>query len=184
MKIIISEKQLKSITEQYLGQAPKKIENPFDFSKTLGSIYNVSPQGVDLIKKHEKFEEKEYIDDAGKLSIGYGTRLKYHPELKNKKITDDIATAYLKKVLDSEVVPSIKRNVKIPLNQNQINAVASLIYNIGSAKFANSKLLKAINSKSINEIIKNWQEFRLGGGEILGGLVKRRAEEIKLFFSK
>lgn len=184
MKIIISEKQLKSITEQYLGQAPKKIENPFDFGNVLSSVNNVSAQGVDLIKKYEKFDDKEYIDDAGKLSIGYGTRLKYHPELKNKKINDEVATAYLKKVLDSEVVPSIKRNIKIPLNQNQLNAVASLIYNIGSSKFANSKLLKAINSKNINEIIKNWQEFRLGDGEILDGLVKRRAEEIKLFFSK
>lgn len=184
MKIIISEKQLKSITEQYLGQAPKKIENPFDFGNILRSINNVSAQGVDLIKKHEKFEEKEYIDDAGKLSIGYGTRLDYHPELKNKKITDDVATAYLKKTLDSKVIPSIKRNIKIPLNQNQINAVASLVYNIGSAKFANSELLKAINSKNIDEIIKNWQEFRLAKGQVLDGLVKRRAEEIKLFFSK
>jgi lysozyme len=184
MEVMISEKQLKSITEQYLGQAPKKVENPFDFGKILRTINNVSAQCTDLIKKYEEFKEKEYIDDAGKLSIGYGTRLKYHPELKNKKINNEVATAYLKKVLDSEVVPSIKRNIKIPLNQNQMNAVASLVYNIGITKFANSKLLKAINSKNINEIIKNWQEFRLGGGDILGGLVNRRAEEIKLFFSK
>jgi lysozyme len=184
MEVIISKNQLKNITEQYLGQAPKKVENPFDFGKILRTINNVSSQCIDLIKKYEEFKEKEYIDDAGKLSIGYGTRLKYHPELKNKKINNQVATAYLKKVLDSEVVPSIKRNIKIPLNQNQMNAVASLVYNIGITKFANSKLLKAINSKNINEIIKNWQEFRLGVGDILGGLVNRRAEEIKLFFSK
>jgi lysozyme len=184
MNIIISKNQLKSITEQYLGQSPKEPLNPFDFGNVLNRVNNISSQAVDLIKKHEGFREKEYIDDTGKLTIGYGTRLDYHPELKNKKITDEVATAYLKKNLESKVVPSIKRNVKRPLNQNQMNSLASLIYNIGIAKFANSELLKAINSKNFKEIKKNWEEFRLGDGQVLPGLVKRRAEEIKLFFAK
>jgi lysozyme len=184
MKIIISKNQLKSITEQYLGQSPKEPINPFDFGNILNRVNNVSSQAVKLIKNYEKFKEKEYIDDAGKLTIGYGTRLDYYPELKNKKISDEVATAYLKKNLESEVIPAIKRNVKRPLNQNQMNALASLIYNIGSTNFVNSELLKAINSKNFKEIKKNWEEFRLGDGKVLPGLVKRRAEEIKLFFTK
>jgi lysozyme len=184
MNIIISKNQLKSITEQYLGQSPKELLNPFDFGNVLNRVNNISSQAVDLIKKHEGFREKEYIDDSGKSTIGYGTRLDYYPELKNKKITDEVATAYLKKNLESKVVPSIKRNVKRPLNQNQMNSLASLIYNIGTTKFANSELLRAINSKNFKEIKKNWEEFRLGDGQVLPGLVKRRAEEIKLFFAK
>jgi lysozyme len=184
MKIIISKNQLKSITEQYLGQSPKKPVNPFDFGNILNRVNNTYSKAVNLIKNYEKFKEKEYIDDAGKLTIGYGTRLAYYPELKNRKISDEVATAYLKKNLESEVIPAIKRNVKRPLNQNQINALASLIYNIGITNFANSELLKAINSKNFKEIKKNWEEFRLGDGQVLPGLVRRRAEEIKLFFTK
>jgi lysozyme len=184
MEIIISKNQLKNITEQYLGQAPKEPVNPFDFGNIWNQVNNVSSQAVNLIKNYEEFKEKEYIDDAGKLTIGYGTRLAYYPELKNKKINNEVATAYLKKHLDSEVVPAIKKSVKTPLNQNQMNALSSLIYNIGMDKFLNSELLKALNSKNFREIKKNWEEFRLGDGKVLPGLIKRRAEEIKLFFTK
>lgn len=184
MKYILTEKQLGLIAEQYLGKAPKEIENPFDFGRLWQDANNVSSQGVDLIKKHESFVDKPYVDDTGKLTIGYGTRIDFNPELKNKKISDEVATAYLKKTLDSDVVPVIKKHVKIPLNQNQLNAIASLIYNIGKTNFLNSNLLKALNSKNIDEIKKNWEEFRMGGGRVLPGLIKRRAEEIKLFFTK
>ena len=184
MEYIISERQLKRITEQYLGQAPEEPVNPFDFGRIWGAANNISSHGVDMIKKHEDFKDKPYIDDAGKPTIGYGTRLDYYPELKNKKISDEVATAYLKKNIDSEVIPTILKSVKIKLNQNQINALASLIYNIGKTNFLKSNLLKAINSKNTNEIKKNWQEFQMGGGKVLPGLSKRREEEIKLFFTK
>jgi GH24 family phage-related lysozyme (muramidase) len=184
MEFIISERQLKTITEQFLGQAPKEIVNPFDFGKIWSQANNVSSEGLDLIKKHESFQEKPYIDDAGKLTVGYGTRIAYSPELKNKKISDEVATAYLKKKIDSDVVPAIKQGVKTKLNQNQLNALASLVYNIGKTQFLNSELLKALNSKNAKEIKKNWGEFKVGGGKVLPGLVKRREEEINLFFTK
>ena len=184
MEIIVSERQLKRITEQYLGQAPEEPVNPFDFGKIWGAANSVSSQGIDLIKKHESFREKPYVDDAGKLTVGYGTRLAYAPELKNKKISDEVATSFLKKKIDSDVLPTIKKGVKVKLNQNQLNALASLVYNIGKTQFLNSQLLNDLNSKNIDGIKKNWEEFKVGGGKVLPGLVKRRADEIKLFFTK
>jgi lysozyme len=95
-----------------------------------------------------------------------------------------VATAYLKKTIVSETIPLIKKYVKIPLNQNQLDALVSLVYNIGPTKFIHSQLLKALNSKNIKSIKKNWEEFRLGDGEISNGLIRRRAEEINQFFKR
>lgn len=184
MEIILTKKQFGYISEQLYGKPPQEIENPFDFGRIWGKAKNVSSAGLNLIKKHESFKEKPYNCPSGKKTIGYGTRIDLHPELNGKKISDDVATAYLKKDIDSTVVPTIKNNVKVPLNQNQFNALASLIYNIGRSNFLNSDLLKVINSKNTKDIKKNWSEFQLGGGKVLPGLVKRREEEINLFFTK
>jgi len=184
MEIIISKNQLKTIKEQYLGQAPKEPIDPFDFGNVLSNVNTVSSKAIDFIKGYENFSDVEYKCPSGKITIGYGTRLDYHPELKNKKIDKDVATAYLKKTIATETIPIIKKYVKIPLNQNQLDALVSLVYNIGPTKFIHSQLLKALNSKNIESIKKNWEEFRLGDGKISNGLVGRRAEEIKQFFKK
>jgi lysozyme len=141
-------------------------------------------QAVELIKKFEKFVDKTYLCSAGKKTIGYGTRLDYHPEIKkNICITEPKAIELLKTDLDKLVTPVIKDNVTIKLKQNQIDALYSLIYNIGMDNFVNSNLLKMLNNKKFNNMKKDWQEFQIADGRVLKGLVKRRQEELSLFFS-
>lgn len=179
MKLIISEEEKTRILEQYLGQAPKKNEYIFDFSKQLeNSVDNT----VSFIKKHEGFCDG--TKNCPPHTIGYGTRTDLHPELKDKKIDDAIATAYVKKDLEKQVIPTIKNFIKTPLTSSQISAISSLIYNIGPQRFKKSNLLKDLNDKNWDGVKKNWAEFRLSNGKILKGLVKRREEEIKLFFDK
>ncbi len=177
MKLILTEEEKKRILEQYLGKAPKKMENPMDFSGTLDDSLEDS---IILIKKHEGF-----CDGTTKCpphTVGYGTRTDLHPELKGKKINDVIATAYVKKDLENQIIPVIREVVKIPLNKQQTAALSSLIYNIGPSRFRQSELLKDLNSKNWEGVKKNWSEFRLSDGKVLGGLVKRRADEILKFF--
>lgn len=177
MKLILTEEEKKEILEQYMGKAPQKMENPMDFSQSLESGLDDS---ISLIKRHEGF-----CDGTRKCpphTIGYGTRTDLHPELRGKKINDVVATAYVKKDLEKQVLPVIRDFIKIPLNNQQIAALSSLIYNIGPTRFKESKLLKDLNNKSWEGVKKNWSEFRLSDGKILGGLVKRRADEIKIFF--
>jgi lysozyme len=179
MKLVISEKEKTSILEQYLGQVPKKNEYPFDFSKKLE---NSVEDAVSFIKKHEGFCDGS--KPCPPHTIGYGTRTDFYPELKGKKIDDAIATAYVKKDLEKQVIPTIKNFIKTPLTSNQISAISSLIYNIGPERFKKSELLKDLNVKNWDGVKKNWSEFILSNGEVLKGLVKRRQEEIKLFFNK
>jgi lysozyme len=143
-----------------------------------------SNQAVELIKKFEKFMDKTYLCSAGKKTIGYGTRLDYHPEIKKDVcITEPKATELLKKDLDKLVTPVIKDNVKIKLKQNQIDALYSLIYNIGMDNFIESNLLKMLNKKKFKNMKKDWQEFQMADGKVLKGLVRRRQEELSLFFA-
>jgi lysozyme len=143
-----------------------------------------SNQAVELIKKYEKFMDKTYLCSAGKKTIGYGTRLDYHPEIKkNVCITEPKATELLKTDLNKMVTPVIKNNVKVKLKQNQLDALYSLIYNIGMDKFVNSNLLKMLNGGKFKKMKKDWQEFQMADGRVLKGLVRRRQEELALFFS-
>jgi lysozyme len=143
-----------------------------------------SNQAVELIKKYEKFMDKTYLCSAGKKTIGYGTRLDYHPEIKkNVCITEPKATELLKTDLNKMVTPVIKNNVKVKLKQNQLDALYSLIYNIGMDKFVNSNLLKMLNSGKFKKMKKDWQEFQMADGRVLKGLVRRRQDELALFFS-
>ena len=143
-----------------------------------------SNQAVELIKKFEKFVDKTYLCSAGKKTIGYGTRLDYHPEIKkNVCITEPKATELLKTDLNKMVTPVIKNNVKVKLKQNQLDALYSLIYNIGMDKFVNSNLLKMLNIGKFKKMKKDWQEFQMADGKVLKGLVRRRQEELALFFS-
>ena len=148
-------------------------------------LVRYSNQALNLIKKFESFQDKAYLCSAGKKTIGYGTRLDYHPEIKkNVCITEPKATELLKKDLDTLVTPVIKKNVKVKLKQNQIDALYSLIHNIGVNNFINSNVLKLINMRRFTKMKKDWQEFQMGGGKVLPGLQRRRQEELALFFSK
>lgn len=179
MKLLINEEEKKSILEQYLGKAPEKIDYPFDFSRQFLSSLEDS---VKLIKKHEGFCDG--IRKCPPYTIGYGTRTDLHPELQGKKIDDVVATAYVKKDLRSQVLPSLKNFVKIPLTNNQSAALSSLIYNIGADRFRTSQLLKDLNAKNWDGVRKNWSEFVISDGKVSKGLKRRREDEINLFFSK
>jgi lysozyme len=142
-----------------------------------------SDYALEMIKKWEKFSNKNYLCPSKRNTIGYGTRLDFHPELKNRCITEAKAVEVLKEDLDKYAVGAIKKFIQVPLSQNQFDALCSLIYNIGRPKFAESNLLNDLNAKDWESLKQNWAEFRIGDGQVLPGLVKRRTEELKLFFA-
>ena len=144
----------------------------------------VSKEGLNLIKRFEGLRLDAYLDSVNVPTIGFGTTV-YPNGIKVKigdKIIEDQALSYLQKHIDDEVMPYIDSLVKVPLTQNKIDALASLIYNIGVGNFKSSNLLKKINSgQSIVEIEKSWLAWNKAGGKTLQGLVNRRLAEIKLY---
>jgi lysozyme len=136
---------------------------------------------IDLIKKYEGLSLRPYKCPAGVWTIGYGNTS--YPDGTPVKGTDnpisiDKADAMLRSYVIANILPNIEN---LNLTPSQTEAVVSLVYNIGWASFARSKCYKAIKKKDWGTAFINW-DWISGGGKVLKGLIKRRAEEKHLFF--
>lgn len=128
-----------------------------------------------------------YLDSVKIPTIGIGTTV--YPNgvkvtMKDSAITLQQAYDYCLQHLNKIVLPTLNQVVIVPLNQNQVNALGSLIYNIGTGGFSSSSVLKSINNQSpIETVHANWVKWNKAGGQVINGLVSRREAEFKLFNS-
>lgn len=140
--------------------------------------------GTDLIKFYETFEAEAYLDPVGIWTIGYGsTRLNGSKVLPGMVINELVAEALLLGTAQ-QFLNFVEKHVKVSLNQNQIDALGSLVYNIGTTNFFNSTLLRAINSNAIivEDLFSRWNKGHVDGVlTVLDGLTKRRKKEFELF---
>jgi lysozyme len=142
-----------------------------------------SDSGIDFIKKHEGLRLTTYKDTAGHDTIGYG-RTKNIP--KTGKITKEEAEQML--IEDIEAHEQEVRNaVKVPLTQEQFDALSSFTFNVGGPALRRSALLKKLNAGdyegAADEFVK-WNKERIKGKlQPNRGLTKRRQAERELFLS-
>lgn len=136
-----------------------------------------SSNGIELIKKYEGFRAEAYKCPAGKWTIGYGhTRTAGIGQFITEKQAEDLL---ISDVNITEI--HIDLYVKVPLTQNQYDALVSLVYNIGYGNFKKSTLLRLLNLGRYEAAKNEFHKWRMGGGKVLPGLVKRRAAEAELF---
>ena len=153
---------------------------------------NISNKTLNFIKKWEGLSLKSYKCSANVWTIGYGNT--FYENKEAVKEGDIISIEKAEKLLKSYLINNINisyLNDYILNNENKITALYSLIYNIGQKAFDNSTLKKYLkeykNNENIilNQIIKEqWLKWCRVGKEINNGLVKRRQEEIDMFFLK
>ena len=83
-----------------------------------------------------------------------------------------------------EAADAVDDLVDVELTQQQYDALCSFIYNVGREAFRNSTLLKMLNQgKAIKDIAPQFDRWIRAGGNVLPGLVKRRAAEREMFES-
>lgn len=144
----------------------------------------ISENGLNLIKDFEGFSSTPYLCPAGIPTIGYGST--YHEDgtkvtLKDKPITEERATELLEFVANKTFSENINKVVKVPLNQNQFDALVSFAYNIGNKNFNWSTLLKKLNLSDYIGASQEFGRWNQANGKILNGLVLRRQKEKELF---
>ena len=138
-------------------------------------------EGLKLIKEAEGFSAKAYQDVIGVWTIGYGSATTAGFPIKPQDtITEEKATEWLQQEL-SKVEVAIKSAVHVPLTQNQFDALASLIYNIGVGNFQKSTLLKLINQQRYQDAAQQFLVWNKAGGKEVKGLSNRRKKELDLF---
>lgn len=174
------------LTQKQVDAADNLIATAYDdLNDVLGIAtdeMHVSPSGVDLICNFEGLRLKAYDDGVGVWTIGFGTT-KYPNGIRVKKgdtCTLDQAKAYMQNDLKS-FEQTVNNTVKVPLNQNQFDALVSLAYNIGSTAFKNSTLVKRLNEGNYNAAANQFNVWVNAGGKRMQGLVNRRAAERTLF---
>jgi lysozyme len=144
-----------------------------------------SINGIDLIKEFEGFSSKPYICPAGVPTIGYGST--YYEDNDPVTMNDDPITEYealrLLKITLFKYEKGVSNCVSVPLSQNRFDALVSFVYNLGVGKLRGSTLLTKLNKGDIKGAADEFDKWVHGGGEVLPGLVKRRAAEKALFLS-
>jgi lysozyme len=146
----------------------------------------ISERGINLIKEFEGFKAKPYLDSVGTPTIGYGTT--FYPSGKNVTLADpEITRQKAEECLRSyieDITPSVVSQLPTGLNQNQIDACFSFVYNLGLGKFKGSTLLKKIKANHYDPAIRSeFEKWIHAGGKVLTGLQKRRAAEADLYFT-
>ncbi|MGL6034947.1 MAG: lysozyme [Acinetobacter johnsonii] len=140
----------------------------------------ISTNGIDLICSFEGLRLKAYDDGVGVWTIGYGTTVINGTKVKKgDTCTVEQAKSYMAQ--DLKKFESAVNQVKVPLNQNQYDALVSLAYNIGVSAFLNSTLLKKLNAKDYKGAAEQFDRWNRAGGKVMRGLTNRRAKERKLF---
>lgn len=141
-------------------------------------IMAIAKSTLDFIIEVEGFEQKAYKDSKGLLTIGVGHLIKPDEQhLVNANLTKDQVYELLQKDLNW-CEEAVTKNVKVPLNQNQYDALYSLCFNIGAPNFSKSEVVKNLNKgdyKKAADAILNWNRPSV--------LIKRRKKERELFLT-
>lgn len=142
----------------------------------------ISKTGIDLIKEFEGCHLTAYRDEVGVLTIGYGitdsdksitgTTIK-----SGLRISQATADKWLEEALNKKYLPKVmKYDTRYGWNQNEIDALVSFAYNIGSID-----QLTANGSRSRSVIADKILEYNKAGGRAYRGLTRRREAERELF---
>lgn len=120
---------------------------------------------------------------VGTLTIGYGhTDAAGPPKVYvGQKITQTEADQFLGTDL-AGVENSVNHLVKVPLNQNQFDALVSFEFNTGS--LGKSSVLTLLNSGDYTTAAEHILLYNHAGGVVVAGLTRRREAEKALFNTK
>jgi lysozyme len=141
---------------------------------------------LSIIKKYEGLKLEAYICPANVPTIGFGST--FYPDGRRVKLGDKITLQEAESILLHDIKrfeKEVRNAVKIEITDNQLSALISFTYNVGASAFRKSTLLKKVNANPTDITIHNeFMRWTRAGGKVLPGLVKRRAEESKLYFTK
>lgn len=144
----------------------------------------ISDEGLRLIKSFEGFHTRlkdgsctAYLCPANVPTIGWGCT----EGVKLGMVwTAGEAEAGLRREV-AKFEATVNRLVTVAINQNEFDSMVSLAYNIGSAGFARSTVLRRLNNGDRAGAAKAFEMWKSGGGRVLPGLVSRRKREAALF---
>lgn len=141
-----------------------------------------SKPGINLIKEFEGVRLKSYKCPAGVWTLGVGHTSAAGPPAVKPGM--EITNAQAMKILANDLVKfenGVDSLVKVPLKQNQFDALVSFAFNVGLGALGKSTLLKKLNAGQYDAVPAELMKWTKAGGKELPGLVRRRRAEAALW---
>lgn len=152
---------------------------------------------VSMIKHHEGVRYKPYkcpaklwtvgvghvlYPEQGKMPIGERDKFALKIEdfrVFSKDEVDNILKADLQRF-----IAGVLRYCPDNLNENRMGALVSFAFNVGLGTLQRSTLRQRHNRGDFEGVKQEFLKFTKAGGKVLPGLVKRRNDEIALYFTE
>lgn len=158
----------------------------------------LSPSGEHFVKNEEGFRPFVYDDKAhdthkpwlpghivmGTLTIFYGHALRPGELGIAKYVPGQVYPESMGwEVFKTDALwvdAAIAKHVKVPLTQNQYDALWSLVFNIGAGAFRTSTLLRRLNEKNYEAAGKQFLAWKRSGHDV-NLLLPRRKRELAVW---
>ena len=133
--------------------------------------------GIALVKQFEGCRLKAYLCPAGVLTCGWGTTdgvtedTEWTQEEADLRLAEDLAIFELR----------VKKLLLLEPTSNQLAALVSFAYNVGTMNLRTSTLLKLFNAGDFAGAAEQFPRWNKAAGKVLPGLIARRAVERELF---
>jgi lysozyme len=170
-------------------QAPPNppVQAPPRQAPAAGGPMTIGAKGIALIKHFESCMKavpggfQAYLDPIRVLTIGWG-----HTNDNGRQF--DANSIWTQAECDTEFLNDMaifekaaNSLVTVPLNQGEFDALVSFTFNVGAGNLKSSTLLRKLNAGDFAGAAQEFPRWNKAGGEVLPGLVKRRAAEALLF---
>ena len=165
-KIIAATKELKELEFQLKQFSLDKLGLPIDLNipaiqdlkNQINGVMAQAKDGLDAVNKLKELGI-DVINDNGSLI--------YRDSLGNTLVdfTNGVGPVTSALAVQSEIAKtynSIKNNINVPINKNQVQALASFAKDIGEENFLNSNVLQALNEGKYNEVPRLMAQWSLG----------------------
>jgi len=140
---------------------------------------SIGAAGLETIKHFEDLALKAYICPAGIPTIGWG-------HTKGVEMGDTCTYEQAEQWLRedcAEAERAVNAGVRVPITQNQFDALVSFTFNVGAGAFRRSTLLRLLNNGDYAGASAQFKRWTKSGGVVLKGLTRRRECERKLFLT-
>jgi len=157
-------------------------------------------RGYELIKRYEGYlrplndgtdRVRPYLCPARVATIGWGSTRYFsyngitaHSTGRVKMSDDPITRERAEECFRGELHQNelaVDRYITVQLHPLMRDALVSFTYNCGEGALRSSTLRRVINKRDWQRVPREFAKWRMGGGRVLRGLERRRAEEARLF---
>jgi lysozyme len=158
----------------------EKVKAGVTAGRAAAAVLAVSFGGAAFIISHEGTENRVYLDPVGIPTVCTGHTATVTRADVGRTFSAEVCARLLREDLYAAET-AVKRHVKVPVTQEQYDALVSFTFNVGQGNFKRSSLLRRLNAGQCTAAAREFHKWVYADGVRLRGLERRRAEESALF---